>query len=68
MLRADRGIAPSTGFDPERILSALPTAEFRNVVAAKWDAASDLRNILHAALVEARAVESLLAKEAEARK
>jgi hypothetical protein len=63
MFRQDRGITTSAGFEPERILTALPTAEFRNVIASKWDIVTDIRGVLVTALNEARAVEALLAEE-----
>ena len=67
MLRDDRGMLTSGAFEPERILMALPSAEFRNVVAVKWDMVTDLRKQLVTAVNEARAVELLLAAEVETR-
>jgi hypothetical protein len=66
MFREDRGLPASAAFEPERVLTALPTAEFRNVVAVKWDIVTDLRGVLLTALDEARTVEALLAEEVEA--
>jgi hypothetical protein len=67
MLSPAAGMTPSAAFDPDRVLTALPTAEFRNVVAVKWDIVADLRGILIHALGEARVVESMLAEELSAR-
>ncbi len=67
MLRDDHGLPKSAGFEPERVLTALPTAEFRNVVGVKWDIVTDIRGLLLTALGEARAVEALLAEELEAK-
>ena len=66
MFRDDMGLPTSAGFEPERILTALPTPRFRNVVAVKWDIVTDLRGLLLTALAEAQAVETLLADEVEA--
>ena len=62
--RRDKGL---TAFEPERILAVLPTAEFRNVVAVKWDIVTDLRNNILQALDDARDVEAVLAAELEKR-
>ena len=67
MLPPAGGMTPSAAFDPDRILTALPTAEFRNVVAVKWDTVTDLRGLLIAALEKARIVEVTLAEEVSAR-
>ena len=66
--RQDRGLPTSAGFDPERILAALPTPEFRNVVAVKWDTVTDIRGLLLTALAEAQAIEALLDREIEAKR
>ena len=66
-LRESPGLRSSAPFEPERILTALPTAEFRNVVAVKWDITTDIRGLLVTALAEARAVEALLSEELERR-
>lgn len=63
MFLEDRNFPFSAPDRPDRILEALPTAEFRNVAAVKWDIVTDLRGQLLIALDEARAVESLLAEE-----
>ena len=63
--RKDLGLPTNAGFEPKQVLTALPTAEFRNVVAVKWDTATDLRGLLLAAVDDARAVEALLSKELE---
>ena len=65
MLNRTRGVTPSAAFDPTRVRAVLRTAEFRNVVAAKWDTVTDLRNVMTAALEKARHVETLLARELE---
>ncbi len=56
-----------TAFEPERILAVLSTAEFRNVVAVKWDIVTDLRNNILAALDDARDVEAVLQAELSGR-
>lgn len=63
----NRGMPMISGLEPERTWEVLPSSEFRNVVAVKWDIASDLRNLLRLALVEAYQVEELLAKELQDR-
>jgi hypothetical protein len=63
MLPRARGLTPSAAFDPSRIQTALGTNEFRNVVAVKWDIVTDLRDVMAAALEEARGVEAQLAEE-----
>ncbi len=68
MFRKDRGLPVSAGFDTERILTVLSTAEFRNVVAVKWDIVTDIRSVLLTAANEARAVKALLAEEVERQK
>jgi hypothetical protein len=55
------------GFDPELIVAALPTQEFRNVAAVKWDIVTDLRNMIMIALDDARVVDTLLTQELERR-
>ena len=65
LLREGRGMQASDGFEPERIVEVLQTPEFRNVVAAKWDTVTDLRNLLNLALMDARAVGKLLSEEIE---
>ena len=62
-LRDAQGLRQSAPFAPERVLAALPTPEFRNVVAVKWDITTDLRSLLLRALTEARTVEGLLGEE-----
>lgn len=63
----DRGLQPPPGFKPELIASHLQSDEFRNLVAVKWDIATDLRNVLNSALLDARQVETLLSKEVSRR-
>jgi hypothetical protein len=65
MLSDDSGMLAIAAFEPERILTALPTAEFRNVVSVKWEITIDLRDQLLNAVDKARAVEALLAAEVE---
>jgi len=65
MLPSTRGVAPVAAFDPNLILTAMPTQEFRNVVAVKWDITTDIRNLLQNMLAEAREVQSLLHAEIE---
>jgi hypothetical protein len=65
MLREDRDIAPVAGFDPDLILSVLPTQKFRNVVAVKWDIVTDIRGVILTALDDARKVDALLTEELE---
>ena len=65
MLNPRRGLTPAAAFDRGRILTALRTSEFRNVVAIKWDAETDIRNVMSRALAEARHVDALLAAELE---
>ncbi len=67
MFREARGLSVSAGFEPDRLLTVLSTAEFRNVVAVKWDIVTDIRGLLLTAVNEARAVEALLAEEVEAK-
>lgn len=67
MLPLTRGLTPSAAFDPDRIRTVLRTAEFRNIVAVKWDIVTDLRDVMNVALAEARAVEALLAEGLEAK-
>jgi len=67
ILPENRGMSASAGFEPDRILTALPTTEFRNVVAVKWDIVADIRDQLMSALNEARAAEALLTEEVEKR-
>ena len=67
MLPRTRGLTPSAAFDPDRIRTALRTADFRNIVAVKWDIVADLREVMTTALEEARRVEALLAEELEIR-
>lgn len=61
--RRNREAAGLTAFEPERILAVLPTADFRNVVAVKWDIVTDLRNNILIALDDARDVEAVLEAE-----
>jgi hypothetical protein len=63
MFLEERAFPSSAAVGSDRILSVLPTAEFRNVAAVKWDIVTDIRGVLLTALNEARAVESLLAEE-----
>jgi hypothetical protein len=60
-------LPPPEGFDPELIVTVLPTQEFRNVAAVKWDIVTDLRNMIMIALDDARVVDTLLTQELERR-
>ena len=66
-LPKSRGLPPPEGFDPELIVTVLPTQEFRNVAAVKWDIVTDLRNMIMIALDDARVVDTLLTQELERR-
>jgi len=63
MFLEERGFRSSAAIDSKRVLEVLPTAEFRNIAAVKWDIVTDTRGVILTALDEARAVESLLAEE-----
>jgi len=63
MFLEERDFPASAAVASDRVLNALPTAEFRNVAAVKWDIVTDLRGVLLTALDEASAVESLLDEE-----
>ncbi len=63
MLSETRGIKPAAAFDRELVFAALPTREFRNVVAVKWDISTDIRNLLQLSLVQAREMRALLDEE-----
>ena len=65
MLPSSRGLEPVEAFDPTLVLTALPTQEFRNVVAVKWDIVTDIRNVIETSLMSAREVQSLLDEEIE---
>lgn len=67
VLPQTRGLTPSAAFDRNRVRTVLRTAEFRNVVAVKWDIVTDIRNVMIVALEDARTVEALLAEELERR-
>lgn len=68
MFLDERGFPSSASTASKRILEVLPTAEFRNVAAVKWDIVTDTCSVLLTALDEARAVESLLAEEVQKKK
>jgi hypothetical protein len=61
--RTDIRAALPAPFDEERIRTVLKTPEFHNVVAIKWDSATDLHDTLTWALEGARAVDALLDAE-----
>ncbi len=64
MLRNNDGLTtPPVAVASDKILKVLPTAEFQNVVAVKWDIVTDIRGTLLYALKEAREVQELLRKE-----
>lgn len=65
MLPRTHGVQPPAAFDPNRVRRVLRSAEFRNVVAVKWDIVVDLRDQMNTALERARAVEAMLAEELE---
>ncbi|PHR54023.1 MAG: hypothetical protein COA47_16160 [Robiginitomaculum sp.] len=65
MLPTSREVPPPSAFPAKEILTALPTREFRNVVAIKWDITTDTNNIIQLALKEAYEVKTLLDKEME---
>jgi len=52
-------------FDDDRVLAVLPTAEFRNVLAIKWDTTTDLLDVLAGTMERARIVDELLDREIE---
>jgi len=54
-------------FDEDRIRRVLTTAEFRNIVAIKYDTSTDLLDVLATTLERARQVDALLTRELEAR-
>jgi hypothetical protein len=66
-LPKSRGLPPPEGVDPELIVAVLPTQEFRNVAAVKWDIVTDLRNMIMIALDDAPVVDTLLTQELERR-
>ncbi len=68
MLSTTGGIEPVAPFDPNLIVAALPTREFRNVASVKWEITTDIRNLLEISLTTARQVRSLLDEELEGRK
>lgn len=68
MLSETGSIKPVAAFDPNLVYAVLPTQEFRNVVAVKWDIVTDIRNLLNVSLENARAVRKLLDEELELRK
>ncbi|WOJ93799.1 hypothetical protein R0135_01200 [Congregibacter variabilis] len=63
LLPDNRSVLPAAGFSSEIIASELRSRKFRNVVAVKWDIATDLIGILDSALLDARRVQALLSKE-----
>lgn len=63
MFLEERAFPHSASVGSDRILEVLPTPEFRNVAAVKWDIVTDIRGVIRSALEEAHAVESLLAEE-----
>ena len=67
LLEDDRGVPRPPAAAPEKILAALSTQEFRNVVSVKWDITTDIRNLLLGALERAREVEARLVQELEDR-
>lgn len=66
-LRADIKEALPAAFEQDRVLRVLPTAEFRNVVAIKWDITTDLLDVLITTMERAQEVDGLLDRELEKR-
>jgi hypothetical protein len=64
-LRPEIKNAMPVAFDQGRVLAVLPTPEFRNVLAVKWDAATDLLDVLARTKVRAQEVDKLLDREME---
>ena len=64
-LRADIKDALPAAFEEDRVLRVLRTAEFRNVVAIKWDITTDLLDVLTTTMERAREVDRLLDRELE---
>lgn len=54
-------------FEQDRILGVLPSAQFRNVVAIKFDTVTDLIDVLAESLADAREIDALLDQELEKR-
>jgi len=65
LLEEDRGVPRPPASAPEKIVPALSTQEFRNVVSIKWDITTDIRNVLLGALDRARVVQTRLVRESE---
>jgi len=65
LLEEDRGVPRPLASAPEKIVPALSTQEFRNVVSIKWDITTDIRNVLLGALDRARVVQTRLVRESE---
>ena len=66
-LRADITDALPAAFEQDRVVRVLPTAEFRNVIAIKWDITTDLLDVLTTTMERAQEVDSLLDRELENR-
>jgi len=64
-LRADIKDALPAAFEEDRVLRVLRTAEFRNVVAIKWDITTNLLDVLTTTMERAREVDRLLDRELE---
>jgi hypothetical protein len=67
-VRGRAGLTPPAAFESGGLLAAMQTAEFRNVVAVKWDAVTDIRNYLLKARDSAQNVKTLLNAELENRR
>jgi hypothetical protein len=67
-VRGRAGLTPPVAFESDSLLAAMQTAEFRNVVAVKWDAVTDIRNYLLKARDSAQNVKTLLNAELENRR
>jgi len=63
MVNKERGMEPPGAFAPDRIDAVLKTDAFRNVVAVKWDIATDLRNQIVITRAEADKVTAALDEE-----
>jgi hypothetical protein len=64
-LRADIKQALPAAFNQDRVLHVLPSPQFRNVVAIKWDITTDILDVLADTMERAREVEELLDRELE---
>lgn len=63
MLSESRQIVPAHAYDNTKIMDALHTQEFRNVVAVKWDIATDINDLIATSIENAEAVRALIQQE-----